>query len=765
VVAVVMTGALVLGLATPVSATTPTNTTTAAVVPQSPVNYGTVVNFVAQVTSGLGLKRAGNPTVGIPGGTLTFSVGALKLCSATLVPSHSGPVGHLLDFGEAACSSTTAPVGDDAVTASYAGNSTYSPSSATTKLVVDSRGTTTTVTVSPSVAAVGTEVTYHATVTGAGSEPTGSVTFTVTGVSGDSAGTFSETTKQCSHALSNGSASCPASAPGSHGTTVEIVDAPDDVTATYVPTGVAHLGSSGRATLDVVQFNGGNGDLDGSTLNAVSCATAKFCVVVDNNGDEVTYANGHWSGPRGVDPNTPGYGLTAVSCPTAQFCAAVGADGDDGSGSVVMYNGSSWSSPQTIAPSPPSPDGFIGLVAISCASSTFCMAADAYGNAYYYNGSSWSGPTSLDLFPSSDALAALSCTKPDHCTAVTYDGNVGFRTGTGSGIWLPPLGGGVSRLSSVSCSTPNACTAVGDGTGNGTPGAIATWPGGSVHHTSQRLSAVSCASTTFCVAVGDDWDHVENLGNPFELTYVGSSWSGSTPIGADAPDLTAISCPSTLFCMAVGDQQVITWSGASAPPSSPPSSGGQPGSTSSCPACGANLIENPGAEAGPGADSNNSVPVPDWKVTGAFTAVQYAWSGGDYSAKTPGPPSPGKNYFSGGWESATSTGSQTIAVAAGALSGGKITYTLSAWLGGYSVWSDNATLSAQFQTATGANLATVQIGPVTPTDRNDDTELKHVSSSGAVPVGTRQVVIRLVFHASSSGYNGGAADNLSLVLS
>jgi hypothetical protein len=758
-----MTGALVLGLATPVSAMTATNTTTAAVVPQSPVNYGTVVNFVAQVTSGLGLKRAGNPTVGTPGGTLTFSIGALKLCSATLVPSHSGPVGHLLYFGEAACSSTKAPVGDDAVSASYAGSSTYSPSSSrTAQLVVDSRGTTTTVTVSPPVAAIGTVVTYHATVTGAGSDPTGSVTFTVAEMTADSAGPFTNPDKVCSAAVSHGSASCHANAPRELiGTYAYIVDAPDDVTATYVPTGVAHLGSSGRATLDVVQFNGENDDLDGSTLNAVSCATAKFCVVVDNNGDEVTYANGHWSGPRGVDPNNP---LWAVSCPTAQFCAAVGI-GNDGTGSVVMYNGSSWSSPQAIAPTPPSPEGVVGLVAISCASSTFCMAADGYDNAYYYNGSSWSGPTSLNLFPSSDEVMSLSCTKPDHCTAVTRDGNVSSRTGTGPGIWLPPGGGGVSLLSSVSCSTPNACTAVGDGTGNGSPGAIASWPGGDVRHTSQRLSAVSCASTTFCVAVGDDWDHGEYSGNPFELTYAGSSWSGSTPIEAADPDLWAISCPSTLFCMAVGDQQVITWSGASAPPSRPPSSGGQPGSTSSCPACGHNLIENPGAEAGPGAGSNNSVPVPDWKATGAFTAVQYAWSGGDYSAKTPGPPSPGKNYFSGGWESATSTGSQTIAVAAGALSGGKVTFTLSAWLGGYSVWSDNATLSAQFQTATGADLATAQIGPVTPTDRNDNTELKHVSTSGTVPAGTRQVLIRLVFHASSSGYNGGAADNLSLVLS
>ncbi len=178
------------------------------------MNYGTVVNFVAHVTSGLGLKRAGNPTPGAPTGTLTFSVGALKLCSATLVPSHSGPVGHLLAFGAAACSSATAPVGADAVTAAYAGNSSYAPSRATTKLVVDSRATTTTVTVSPAVAAVGTKLTYHATVTGAGAKPTGSVSFTVTGLSGDSAGTFSEITKQCHHALSAGSVSCTATAPG-----------------------------------------------------------------------------------------------------------------------------------------------------------------------------------------------------------------------------------------------------------------------------------------------------------------------------------------------------------------------------------------------------------------------------------------------------------------------------------------------------------------------------------------------------------------------
>ena len=110
-----------------------------------------------------------------PAGTVTFSVGTVKLCSATLVPY--GP-----DVGRAACSSTKAPVGHDTVTASYRRHSPHSRATAT--LVVDSRGTTTTVTVSPGVAGLGTDVTYRATVTGAGSDPTGAVNFTVTGVTG-----------------------------------------------------------------------------------------------------------------------------------------------------------------------------------------------------------------------------------------------------------------------------------------------------------------------------------------------------------------------------------------------------------------------------------------------------------------------------------------------------------------------------------------------------------------------------------------------------
>ncbi len=54
-----------------------------------------------------------------------------------------------------------------------------------------------------------------------------------------------------------------------------------------------------------------------------------------------------------------------------------------------------------------------------------------------------------------------------------------------------------------------------------------------------------------------------------------------------------------------------------------------------CPSCGHNLVLNPGAEAGPGSNTDSVVKVPDWKPGGGFTAAQYAWGGGDITATTP----------------------------------------------------------------------------------------------------------------------------------
>jgi hypothetical protein len=183
-----------------------------------------------------------------------------------------------------------------------------------------------------------------------------------------------------------------------------------------------------------------------------------------------------------------------------------------------------------------------------------------------------------------------------------------------------------------------------------------------------------------------------------------------------------------------------------------------------CRACGRNLIANPGAEAGKGANGDYVVKVPDWKPTGDFTAEQYA-SGADLSPTTPGPTKRGKNYFYGGPYALQSTGSQLIKVGTSGISSGKITYVLSAWLGGYADQGDYTTLTTTFESSAGKALSTVTIGPVTAAERHNISELRERQRTGAVPASTAEIKVELVMTKLVGGDNDGLADNLALVFS
>ncbi len=183
----------------------------------------------------------------------------------------------------------------------------------------------------------------------------------------------------------------------------------------------------------------------------------------------------------------------------------------------------------------------------------------------------------------------------------------------------------------------------------------------------------------------------------------------------------------------------------------------------SCPSCGHNLIANPGAEKGKGANSDDKVKVPHWTQTGGFTATLYTWSGGDVNGKSPGPKTRGKNYFYGGPDAAKSTGTQTVTIAAAGISGGKAHFTLSGWLGGFSSQGDHTTVTVSFDNSHGKVLATASIGPVTAAQRKDVSKFLLRSKTGTVPGGTRNVQIKVVMTRTDGSDNDGLADNLSLV--
>lgn len=318
------------------------------------------------------------------------------------------------------------------------------------------------------------------------------------------------------------------------------------------PVARAAAGWSGPVTIDTPQ----NG------IASVSCPSSLFCMAVDsggnnNDGHVLTFNGTKWTTPTLLD-TAGNYGPTAVDCLSSSFCVAV-----DGAGYAFVYNGSTWTADHAAGGS---------FSALSCASTTFCMAWQGDW-PFAYNGSSWS-PTDLCYLATpgtecapyavdtnGESILSVSCPSASFCAAAghnggayTYDGS-GFSGNCGADFGLGPScydgagwtsegqisnGAGVFSLNSVSCASASFCVAV---AGNGDDYTYdgSAWSGPDQIDPGQGLSSVSCTSSTFCMAV-------DGGGNA--LAYNGSRWS-STAIDPTGQGLVWVSCASASFCMTI----------------------------------------------------------------------------------------------------------------------------------------------------------------------------------------------------------------------
>jgi len=181
---------------------------------------------------------------------------------------------------------------------------------------------------------------------------------------------------------------------------------------------------------------------------------------------------------------------------------------------------------------------------------------------------------------------------------------------------------------------------------------------------------------------------------------------------------------------------------------------------------GANQIRNPGADAGPATGGcGSTASIPEWTTDGRVSVCSYS-TGGGFPVAADGPPDGPPNFFAGGFgESALL--SQVLNLAPGSearIDTGTSPYRLSAWLGGFSSDPAAATLRITFRNASGANIGTQSVGPVTPSDRALVTKLLLREASGNVPRDTRSILVEVIFTQNGSGYNDAYADNLSLQL-
>lgn len=259
---------------------------------------------------------------------------------------------------------------------------------------------------------------------------------------------------------------------------------------------------------------------------------------------------GGWSS-EAIDPyNDSTAALEAVSCPSSSFCMAV-----DNFGNAIASNGSTWSSLQGIDQHP--------FFSVSCASSSFCVALDTFGNALTYNGETWSSPVSVD---SGIDYFSISCPSSSFCMVV--EGSVGYgyaRTYNGK-VWSSRMqvDQSIGGLYSVSCPSSSFCVAL-DSAGlaytfNGQKWNPAGGDGDPIDSFMvENYPVVSCPNLSFCAIVDQ---------TGYALTYNGIKWTSPQSIdptveGVSQPGLlSSVSCPSSSFCMAVDlNGSVLTYNG------------------------------------------------------------------------------------------------------------------------------------------------------------------------------------------------------------
>jgi len=182
-----------------------------------------------------------------------------------------------------------------------------------------------------------------------------------------------------------------------------------------------------------------------------------------------------------------------------------------------------------------------------------------------------------------------------------------------------------------------------------------------------------------------------------------------------------------------------------------------------------NVLRNAGADAAAGGnDASAQVTIPEWAATGTFTAVAYGAPGGFPDAAVAGVFGGGANFFAGGRDSATATGTQDVAVSSAAsdIDAGSVKAVLSGQLGGFQSQGDATTVTATWLDAAGNPVGTpLTIGPVTPADRANVTTLLPRSASATVPAATRSARVVISAVRTNGSYNDGYADSIGLELS
>jgi hypothetical protein len=237
-----------------------------------------------------------------------------------------------------------------------------------------------------------------------------------------------------------------------------------------------------------------------------------------------------------TSPDTSGSqsnNLSAVSCTSSTFCVAVGSyyNGSAYQTLIETLSGTTWSLSEGPDTSTTESNYLIG---VSCTSSTSCVAVGLYYNSSSdaqtlietLSGTTWSITNSPNTSSSEDNhLYGVSCTSSTSCVAVGY-----YQAGSFEQTLIETL--------------------------SGTTWSLKEGPDTSTTETNV-LSDVSCTSSTSCVAVG--YYYAGSVYQNLIETLSGTTWSITTSPDTSSTqtnNLLSVSCTSSTSCVAVGSYDV-----------------------------------------------------------------------------------------------------------------------------------------------------------------------------------------------------------------
>ena len=336
-------------------------------------------------------------------------------------------------------------------------------------------------------------------------------------------------------------------------------------------------------------------------MSDVDCPAPGTCVAVGSyrtlDNDQVPLlehlAGGVWTPVRGPLPSggqVPANALIeAISCASATFCVAVGNYVNDASVTLPLvetWNGNSWTAN---SPGLPAGGSDARLVSVSCADATLCVAAGGFdhGSGTFqpltvtWQGGVWGSTLApLPVGAVGGEASDVDCPASNVCVVVgTYQpsglDSLGFADRLASGSWSTtslPVPADARALpgvavKAVSCATGFDCVAVGSYAKNdnqATPGLIerlnsGTWsavgisaPDALQRHTG--LADISCTSTNHCL-VGGGYRVSQASGGSLLVTIDGASAVLAEVSGipnTESARIAGVACTGTVSCGGVG---------------------------------------------------------------------------------------------------------------------------------------------------------------------------------------------------------------------